>query len=592
MSNQINLKNFTIRPKFLTYFYLFYFYKLFFESILPVNLNTGEKHLTLHNLGTFMPVNLNTGENYLTSHKGMHSYNGNMANLLKKKFKKFKKKKQQSKLLIAKPFKPFKNKPKPKKRYIKKKVNKSLGVAVNNNQSMKDFKDWYDLVCDPIHTQYPAKIPDPIETETHNFNDFNMIDEEFVLGMSWDDETTPPECDGVVFYMRYGPSEILTTNVFAYSVYAIPVNADGYAIKSTVDGVGLTQIEPTLYVKTWGEIDAARMVSMGFRVNSKVGISTDSTSQFVTKFFAFNMKMSDFEVWLYEEDDVSPLVQMIMTVQDHQEYDNAEGAAARYNPLQSLSQQLAFYQEDNLKNSQDSGYFDTHGMSYPGIYVKFNQPIAVSGFGMLEKNLTKLTKDLFNMDGANDNSRLQHEISRLNRLIPKMKNVKPKRPHAHDKHTPQTRVPRHKRVCRFAALQQQIHDLEAKINDSKIDEFKSESKSEVVEQKVGEIIDITWTFPITIEVKYWLEATILLPSMFIAYPKPIDSNWYSNIAFVTARKDRTTSNGKSFKKIFNTGKKAYKTFNKVRRYAGGMARNIQGVTSDLAPLAEMAMLTL
>lgn len=579
MSNYINLKNFTIRPKFL----------VFYSFI----------NLVLVSLMAFTPVKQKLGVNYLLTHKGMHAYNGNMAMQVFKK-KKFKKRNKQPKLLISKPInnikKRFKPKNKPKlKQYIRKPV-------AQTNQSLIEFTNWYNLVCDPIHTQYPVKVPDPISTQTHCFCDFNMVDEEISLNLSWDDTQTPNECDGVVLYMRYGPGEITNPQLYAYSVYCIPVDAGGYPILSNVSGVSVAQFQPTLYDQTWGVIDACRMVSMGMRVNSKVGISTDSTSQFVTKFFSFSMKSSDFEAWVYGEDeDLAPLVEMIMSCQDHQQFDNSGGAAARYNPLQNVNQQLAFYQQENLITTEDDGFFDTHGMTFPGIYVKFNNPIPANGLGMLEKQLNILIADLENIDPDNDNLKLQNEISRLRKLIA-CNNAKTKpinrnsKNIAHDKHTPHLqKLTRHRKINKYAVLQKQIDELTLRLG---VNEFKSvddEEKEQKV-QNLGEEITINYVFPITFEARFWLEATIKLPSMFIAYPKPIDPAWSANLGAVVARQDKCTSDGHSFKKIFNKsvklGKQAVKGYKAGRKFAGGMASNVRAVASDLAPLAEMAMLTL
>lgn len=534
-----------------------FIYSFEFNSIKP-DIN---KNQTINKI---QPIEIQIPAHFMLTHKGMHSYNGNLAAVVVSG--KGKKKVQISlkKQLAAK---------KIRKRQIRKKITapkivpkvRRMFKSPINNINMREY---IALVCNPIHNTRAIQIPNFDAKPSYPFADYTEKGNGLSLYVDWDDGTTPVDLRGILFVFRYGPGELtIDQNNLAWGTYAIPVQDNGTAIHYT--GTTWPVLRPTLHDEIWQLTNAIRLVSYGMRVKSNIEIVTDTSAQYVARYYASQILQGDFETWAGQNE--TSIVDYLAASPVFETFSNAQGASARWNPCQDVDALLRYYPISNLIGSTDTGPLSTHGYYYPCIYVEFAQLISAVPIASKPKHISTI--------GIKHEKELQ--IAKEREQV-------------------------HKMMERLALSEiKDNDDDDIKSLSSKLSYKTDTNKYKNINVSAQNFVDInvskrinnvraeqtlTYAIPLYMEFRYFLEGTLIEPSPLIGTVLPIDKDFYHHYAWLATETNKQTSqslcplvsDGFSFKNVA----KALKMINphNVRRgfqWAGGMARAMNDGVGDL-----------
>jgi hypothetical protein len=482
----------------------------------------------------FIFISKNIHQHYLIGNLGAHIYNGNMAQQQKKPRPRYVKKKKTLKKVekevekkIVKKFRGTNRVQRGQgKGFAKKGIGKQFSLAtqrlINN-------------VVNPIHNRYPSKFTDPNNQPSFNFCDYLTFDDSTIIS-SADWGETPASCDRFLFYMIYGPRDLTLSEVseFAWQIYACPIATGGAAIKCATDKV--PGYESTNYEAITTLADQFRMVSMGFRINSKVDFNTSSDQQYVSKFIAGNLGLRDYEDW-YENDGN---IDEVIKGKSATETGNKQGASARFDPFQSPDLIKYFNISMLINTSQTAAAFNSEAMNYPYILVQFNDAIP---FEVTPESV---------------------QVSQYIRKLNKMMTVNGKRVHAY----PELQIEKSES---FIELKEEEKTIQLQLVNGKYCVKK--------DKNVGVLYPGGYNLPVTLEARFWLEGILKLPSPLTSYPSPVDYRWNDISAFVSKSNFPVSSDGNSFHNII--GKFNPKNVRKAGKWAGGMLRAGRTGLSDL-----------
>lgn len=650
---------------------------------------------------------------YNLTHKGMHSLNGNMAQVQVKVKRKRKNKGKRTQVVI-KPSVLDRTRNRGKQRgYNKNKNFRQRLQSINQlrlNTIPRESVRYLNVVKNPIHCVVPAKIPDPSSKITYCFSSYTMQTGDLEVVQPWDDTAEEPNAVALLLYLTYGPSEYPTAERLAWTLLTIPIAATGIPICENITSFDVPGIKPTNYEAILNLINSIRLVGAGIRIKSATEVSTSSTDQFCRRFIAGQLRLGDFEAWT-TPDAFIPIGDIILNTLNWQEYGNSQGASSRYDPFQDKYAQMKFYEESSLTSSDDFAAFNTHDINFPFVYVEFNNPIVpVLGnatsvatkyklsrafnnnqqptparqMARIERKIrenikhkaenklkceiqkqTQLMSDLVihtddhkidtdiqqMMNKYNDDSK-DDELSSYdtaNDLIPTYKlankqlnqssvslfvndnlnnNNNNNNNNISNNNNNAKNISNFNKNIQNLSVNNKVSNI-SKINSDNIINNNSNNNSnnnnnnniddinnyntinsindfsdtnQLDHDKPRRVIrpsnikiplaetTISYTFPIIVEAKWWLEATLVQPTVLIAMPSPVDPNWDTLYTWLCSTVNfPRVSDGHSFKPfIAKTGKFLKRNFgspkriNKSFNYIGAMGRSFKNGLSDLS----------
>lgn len=527
---------------------------------------------------------------FMLTHKGMRAYNGNAMMVYKKKPQKKPSKKEQIMAIGVDP-----NAIKNAKNYVKRKsmrpprVKRYPAVPRFIRETM-----WLrNLIMNPIHSERSAKLTDANKTNTTTFADFTILDGgiNFTISVS---DTLSTVAVGVMIYLTYGPVEFGTQSTSsssaAWRLAMTPINNDGKPIlMQTPSANGTYAYEGNNHDQIWTLAESVRMVAAGLRVNSMVSFNTTTDTQFVTKFQAGQLRLADYETWLNGN---TSLAAILNSSTGWQRYSNTQGASALYSCLQKPDLWKFFEKENLYFNAEPQAGLVTSNVYYPYVVAYFNEPITPT--------LTVIPKGVdpiefvaqMNSSGINQWNKKKVRVAETKqRLL--LKNQKGEISNATtNASTINYTNDDSKEKLQFVDVKnkQFVVETEEKYEqDHQIDEKTIECKlingRLVPINTVEAIVASTYTFALTVEAKYWLEALPLQPTVIQSNPSPSDPNWEK---FVWMMQDISNyplvSDGHSFgDKLIRWGRKNVNPngVRKASKYIGGMVRSGKAGIADI-----------
>lgn len=441
------------------------------------------------------------------------------------------------------------------KKGVKSYVNKNLGFRniMSNASSINQFQPftrrYASLLKNPIHSNRPCKLPDLNTNPSLTFNDYIVT-----LGNTTIDIATvaaSPVSQAVIFYFSYGPTGLLLEAtgdhaLYPWRVFGIPINSSGQPIKND-NGTVLT---PTIMTNAntnaiLALVTQVRLIAGGLRVNSMNELTTNTDTQFVESFVAGQMKLKDFESWYVPGNkDITPF---ILQQGDNAVFKNAEGASSRYCPFQANHDYLTSYFEDGvLTSTADNNNWNSEQLYFPYIYVKMHEDADVTTLDM------KDYRPLFN---KNQEKKQEEMFTRLIRRELKEDDD-------------------------FEDSPPVEHVFVEKVLNG---------RTILVPKNVGDPVTYHITYPIRLEVKYWTECQVAIPTPLNIAKSPSEPNWDRFMWWIndSANFPRFT-NGHSFNG-FIRGATRFARKNLTRRkvrngfnYATGMIGDVRTGLTDLS----------
>lgn len=342
------------------------------------------------------------------------------------------------------------------------------------------------------------------------------------------------QATGLFIYSTYGPTSIIGGggSENGWTTYYVPVLASGRPVVNTTNGIPHV-IKTDNYDAIWILANSIRMVAYALRVTPFIEMTTDTSTQHVNNYFPCQMRYSDFTKW-YNPDSATNIGSVIQNSQGFWgKYENKDGASSRYDPFQDPYLQLKYYDQEFLQAAGNSEDFGMEHLRFPGIYIVFTQAIEpVEVVEDMSKN------DVFGLTIVDGQYKLQP-----NATIP---------------------LPKPKR---------HIHDIDEKKN---------------VDANVGANIQGLWSFPIRLELRIFLEATIQCPTPLNPTPSPIDINWNAVHPYITKHQPPLWSDGHSFKSSWKwLNREVFrhvtpKNVRKAGKYGANMIRAGKQMYGDLS----------
>jgi len=437
-------------------------------------------------------------------------------------------------------------------------TNKARGSKKFLSSNFVDFpfslatRRYASLVKNPIHSRQPEKMPDLNTAPSLTFSDYIIT----MGATTIDIETVTPvtSCEAMIFFLTYGPTGLLNGSVgdfakYPWRVFAVPINSSGEPIKND-NG---TVIRPTIMTNAntnaiLALVTQMRLVAAGIRINSMNELTTDSDSQYVESFIPGEMTLRDFEFWYYA-DPPFDITASVLQAGNSGVFKNSQGAAARYMPLQANQGFLSSYYESGvLTSTADSNNWNAEQLYFPYIYVKLHQDAAITTMSL------DGYKPIFNTNKVKKQQQMMQNFMELN---------DPERKYEEMSSSPIEHVYLEKRL--------------------------SNGNSILVPKDVGTPVVYHITFPIRLEVKYWCECQVAIPTPLNISPSPSEQNWDRFIWWLHQKANFPRfTDGHSFTGLINRGARFARknlTRRKVRNgfnYATGMIGDVRTGLSDLS----------
>lgn len=451
-------------------------------------------------------------------------------------------------------------------------------TIIQNHQSISQFlpitQQLASLIKNPIHSKYPKPFTDANTQASFLLQDYMSHIGGFTVLTDFPEVTTEfPQAHGVFLYFTYGPTawnyEYGTGPSVerAYRMWTIPLSSTDTPILNWTGTKYIPQYFTTTNYTTIRELCAAmRMVSAGFRVNSLVEVSTDSSIQFVQRFIPGQMRLVDWERWL-DQNVLTPtsIDPYILSNPLRDTYANHQGGASRYNPFQQTWAQTMYWEHDALSSNSDEQSLNSHMLYYPYIYIKFNIGVEVSTLSETSISLPNNKNDLAFAAQVKSGKTGQLKQKLLEKYNADQSENKSESFHELDDDD----VVFTTKTVTVATIKNKHGKSQNLIIKEQIDGKSSVTDTPWIRKYVFDFLSL--------EIKIWIEGLLNQPTALISWPSPSDMLWEKFVWWMSSRSNfPLVSDGNSFNGVIKkAGKFAKKNFNprglnKAVRYSVGM----------------------
>lgn len=427
---------------------------------------------------------------------------------------------------------------------------------------------YVNAVTDPVHLERAVKIPDLKEQPSHPFGDYIAFDNGCAPSFTAPDAITPNDLNVFLFVMTYGPNEYVPTTGTrqSHNLSIWGVNENGNPLFNDMANF----ISGNNYSQLWSFSAQIRLVSMGFKINSLIGMATNSDDQFVAKFITGQVQQGSLEQWANGGSSQS-ISEILKAGLNYAVYENNQGASSLFNTMQNgVTTLFEYYPQAILATTNDDGNFNTHGLYYPYILVEFRQvitPVSLTMQDLSKKdpnNYTKLEQRAYDSIRYNCGT-VQQKIDYLYKDTTNydlLKNTNWQR--------------------KFLLEHRHNDELKDDFVDFRVDSMKNHNK-----YNVAVTTSYTYALPITLDCRWWFECEVLQGNIIQALPSPVYYCWDELVARLSSPNAYAkTSDGHSFTDNWKRAMRYLKMINpsnvrKVGNYSTNMIKSTKQAVLDV-----------
>jgi len=218
-----------------------------------------------------------------------------------------------------------------------------------------------DAIVNPLEHTEPCRLPDGPNFPTIPLIDYYNESSVTVNVGPW--VGSPDPVDSVLIYLQVANTklfdQVIYHNTPIYSIVVIPILGSGLPVNYFNTIVEIPNILlPNYQNSTYGPLGISkslRVLAGGIRLLPQVELVTNTSTQYIQKYYTACLSNSDILNWFYN--GVPTIMSLFQTSRDFKDYTNMDGVCIRYDSLQ-YEKQTEFY---SLLSSEitASEWFDT-----------------------------------------------------------------------------------------------------------------------------------------------------------------------------------------------------------------------------------------